>query len=131
MALRPPLRAARRESPLLATTNRVPGAVLTERAHSVPLDHSQPDGEKITVFTRELAAPDGLDRPYLLFLQGGPGFEATRPTAPPSGWQKRAIADFRVLLIDQRGTGRSTPVGNVIPGSTPQEQAAYLTHLRA
>jgi pimeloyl-ACP methyl ester carboxylesterase len=114
----------------LATTYRVPGAVLTERAHSVPLDHSKPDGEKITVFTRELAAPDGLERPYLLFLQGGPGFEATRPTAPPSGWQKRALADYRVLLIDQRGTGRSTPVGD-IPGATPQEQAAYLTHLRA
>ena len=114
----------------MATTYRVPGAVLTERAHSVPLDHSKPDGEKITVFTRELAAPDGLDRPYLLFLQGGPGFEATRPTAPPSGWQKRAIADYRVLLIDQRCTGRSTPVGD-IPGSTPQEQAAYMTHLRA
>jgi hypothetical protein len=88
----------------LATTHRVPGAVLTERAHSVPLDHSEPDGEKITVFSRELAAPDGLDRPYLLFLQGGPGFEATRPTAPPSGWQKQAFADYRVLLIDQRGT---------------------------
>ena len=123
-------RAARRENPLLTTTYRVPGAVLTERAHSVPLDHSKPDGEKITVFTRELAAPDGLDRPYLLFLQGGPGFEATRPTAPPSGWQKRAIADYRVLLIDQRGTGRSAPVGD-IPGSTPQQQAAYMTHLRA
>src|SRR5262249_1546919 len=114
----------------MAVTYRVPGAVLTERTHSVPLDHSKPDDEKITTFTRELAAPDGLDRPYLLFLQGGPGFEATRPTAPPSGWQKRAAADYRVLLIDQRGTGRSTPVGH-IPGSTPQEQAAYLTHLRA
>jgi pimeloyl-ACP methyl ester carboxylesterase len=66
----------------------------------------------------------------LLFLQGGPGFEATRPAAPPTGWQKRAIDDYRVLLIDQRGTGRSTPVGD-IPGSTPQEQATYLTHLRA
>jgi pimeloyl-ACP methyl ester carboxylesterase len=114
----------------LATTHRVPGGVLTERAHSVPLDHSKADGEKITVFTRELAAPDGLDRPYLLFLQGGPGFEATRPTAPLSGWQKRAIADYRVLLLDQRGTGRSTPVGD-IPGATPQEQAAYMIHLRA
>jgi pimeloyl-ACP methyl ester carboxylesterase len=114
----------------MAVTYRVPGAVLTERTHSVPLDHAKPDGETITLFTRELAAPDGLDRPYLLFLQGGPGMEATRPTAPPSGWQKRAIANYRVLLIDQRGTGRSTPVGD-IPGSTPQEQAAYLTHLRA
>ena len=110
--------------------SKVPGAVLTEREHRVPLDHAKPDGEQITVFTRELAAPDGLDRPYLLFLQGGPGGEATRPTAPPSGWQKRAIADYRVLLIDQRGTGRSTPLGD-IPGDTPEAQAAYMTHLRA
>lgn len=114
----------------MAVTYRVPGAVLTERTHSVPLDHSKPNGETISIFTRELAAPDGLDRPYLLFLQGGPGFEATRPSAPPTGWQKRAIAEYRVLLVDQRGTGRSTPVGD-IPGSTPQEQAAYLTHFRA
>jgi len=114
----------------MAVTYRVPGAILIERTHSVPLDFAKPEGEKLTIFTRELAAPDGLDRPYLLFLQGGPGIEATRPTAPPSGWQKRAIADYRVLLIDQRGTGRSTPVGD-IPGSTPQEQAAYMTHLRA
>src|SRR5205823_3811657 len=90
----------------MAVTYRVPGAVLTERAHSVPLDHSKPDGEMITLFTRELAAPEGFDRPYLLFLQGGPGFEATRPTAPPSGWRKRAIADYRLLLIDQGGADR-------------------------
>ena len=60
-------------------TYRVPGGVLTEREHVVPLDHARPDGPKITIFSRELADPDGLDRPYLLFLQGGPGFEATRP----------------------------------------------------
>ena len=68
-------------------------------------------------------APDGLDRPYLVFLQGGPGFEATRPTSPPTGWMKRAVADYRVLLLDQRGTGRSTPVGSQIPGETPEAQA--------
>ena len=50
----------------MEVTYRVPGAVLTEREHSVPLDHSKPDGEKITIFTRELAAPDGLDRPYTI-----------------------------------------------------------------
>jgi pimeloyl-ACP methyl ester carboxylesterase len=115
---------------MTATTYHVPGAVLTEREHTIPLDHSKPDGETITVFTREVAAPDGLDRPYLLFLQGGPGYEAARPTAPLSGWQKRAVADFRVLQIDQRGTGRSTPVGD-IPGDTPEAQATYMTHLRA
>ena len=118
------------ESPA-AKTYRVPGAVLTEREHAVPLDHARPDGPRITVYTRELAAPDGPDRPYLVFLQGGPGFEAARPTSPPTGWMKRAIADYRVLLLDQRGTGRSSPVGAQIPGDTAHEQAAHLTHFRA
>ncbi len=70
----------------MTTTYRVPGAILTEREHSVPLDHGRPEGPRITVFTREVSAPDGAARPYLLFLQGGPGIEATRPTSPPSGW---------------------------------------------
>lgn len=115
----------------MATTIRVPGARLTEREHTVPLDHADPDGATITVFTREVADPEaGADKPYLLFLQGGPGFEATRPTSPPTGWMSRALKDYRVLLLDQRGTGRSTPVGD-IPGPTPQDQAAYLVHFRA
>lgn len=110
---------------------RVPGAILTEREHVVPLDHARPDGPTISVFTREVADPDGLRRPYLVFLQGGPGFEAARPTSPPSGWMRRALEDYRVLLLDQRGTGRSTPVGSVVPGETPADQATYLTHFRA
>src|SRR5688572_4027790 len=105
----------------MTTTYRMPGAVVTEREHSVPLVHGDASRGTIVVFTRELAAPDGLDRPYLVFLQGGPGFEAARPTVPPSGWMARALADFRVLLLDQRGTGRSTPVGPVIPGAAPAD----------
>jgi pimeloyl-ACP methyl ester carboxylesterase len=115
----------------MSFTTQVPGAVFTEREHVVPLDHARPDGPAITVFTRQVAEPDGLDRPYLVFLQGGPGFEATRPTSPPSGWMKRALRDYRVLLLDQRGTGRSTPVGPTIPGETARAQAEYLTHFRA
>ena len=110
---------------------RVRGATFTEREHAVPLDHAYAGGPQISVFTREVAAPDGADRPYLVFLQGGPGFEATRPTSPPTGWMKRALQDYRVLLLDQRGTGRSTPVGADIPGETPEAQAAYLTLFRA
>jgi pimeloyl-ACP methyl ester carboxylesterase len=115
----------------MAVTYRAPGVILTEREHSVPLDHARPDGPKISVFTREVAAPGSQDRPYLLFLQGGPGFEATRPTTPPTGWMKRALQDYNVLLLDQRGTGRSTPVGSEIPGKTPEDQATYLTNFRA
>jgi pimeloyl-ACP methyl ester carboxylesterase len=115
----------------MSLTYRVPGAILTEREHALPLDHARPDGERITVFTREVAAPDGEERPYLLWLSGGPGMEGVRPTSPPSGWMKRAIQDYRVLLLDQRGTGRSTPVGPEIPGATAQAQAGYLTKFRA
>src|SRR3954454_8140172 len=116
----------------MTTIHHVPGAVLTEREHTVPLDHAAPDGPTITVFTREVAAPDAeVDTPYLVFLQGGPGIEATRPTAPPTGWMARALRDFRVLLLDQRGTGRSTPVGPEFPGDTGEAQAGYLTHFRA
>ena len=116
----------------MTTIIHVPGATLTEREHSVPLDHAKPDGPSITVFTREVAAPEATsDTPYLVFLQGGPGMEATRPTSPPTGWMARALRDFRVLLLDQRGTGRSTPVGMDIPGDTPEAQAEYLTHFRA
>ena len=115
----------------MSITFRMPGAVLTEREHTVPLVHADPSRGMIRVFTRELAAPDEVVRPYLVFLQGGPGFEATRPATPPSGWMARALADFRVLLLDQRGTGRSTPVGPVLPGESASDQAEYLTHFRA
>lgn len=115
----------------MALTVRTRGLVLTERTFRVPLDHARPDGDTIDVFAREVADPDGRDRPFLVFLQGGPGHEAPRPTRHPSspGWLERALAEFRVLMLDQRGTGRSTPV-DVPPGS-PAEQAEYLAHFRA
>src|SRR6185295_1748605 len=108
------------------------GLVLTEHEFAVPLDHARPDGQTINVFAREVADPDGRDRPLLVFLQGGPGSESPRPTRHPSspGWLDRALADFRVLMLDQRGTGRSTPIG-ALPGLTAAEQAEYLTHFRA
>lgn len=92
--------------------------------------------------------------PYLLYLQGGPGFESPRPT-DAGGWVKAALSQgFRVLLLDQRGTGRSTPVtlralaaiggnggdanGNDGNATTPTDpdaqaraQAEYLRHFRA
>jgi pimeloyl-ACP methyl ester carboxylesterase len=110
------------------------GLVLTEHEIEVPLDQDAPGDEQITIFAREVADPDGRDRPYLVFLQGGPGFEAPRPSRHPSapGWLDRALTEFRVLMLDQRGTGRSTPVGPaVIAGRTPAEVAEYLTHFRA
>ena len=110
-------------------THRLPGLLLTQHTFRLPLDHTDPAGEQITVFAREVVAPgqEGKDLPWLVFLQGGPGFGAPRP-AEHSGWLKRALADYRVLMLDQRGTGRSTPV---LPQTlarlpSPQAQADYL-----
>ena len=91
-------------------TYRQPGTVLTDRIFAVPLDHGRPDGPQIEVFAREVAAAGKADAdlPWLLFLQGGPGFGAQRPQGR-EGWLNRALEDYRVLLLDQRGTGRSTP----------------------
>jgi pimeloyl-ACP methyl ester carboxylesterase len=113
-------------------TFRTTGLLLTEHEVEVPLDHADPGGERITVFAREVADPDGRELPFLLFLQGGPGHEAPRPTRTPSSpaWLERALKEFRVLMLDQRGTGRSTPVG-ALPGMSAAEQARYLTHFRA
>jgi pimeloyl-ACP methyl ester carboxylesterase len=117
---------------LVTVTVRTQGLVLVEHEFDVPLDHADPNGPTITVFAREVADPGGLDRPFLVFFQGGPGHEAPRPTRYPSspGWLERALSRHRVLMLDQRGTGRSTPVGG-LAGMTPQQQAAYLTHFRA
>jgi len=114
--------------------HRLPGIVISEHEFSVPLDHGRAEGDRITVFAREVVAEgrerDGL--PWLVFLQGGPGHEAPRPDELQPVWLPRALEEFRVLLLDQRGTGLSTPVdAEALASGTPQEQAEYLTHFRA
>lgn len=62
---------------------------------------------------------------------GGPGFEAPRPTEA-SGWIRSAIGRFRIILMDQRGTGHSSPitVSNLHKRGSPEEQARYLSYFR-
>lgn len=116
------------------TTHNLPGLALTDHEFTVPLDHGKPDGKKITVFAREIVVPDKEkgDLPWLAFFQGGPGFGSPRPSTK-SGWLKRALKEYHVLLLDQRGTGRSSPVTHqtLARFDTPQAQADYLKHFRA
>jgi pimeloyl-ACP methyl ester carboxylesterase len=115
-------------------THRLPGLLLTDHEFQVPLDHTSPAGEQISVFAREAVAPRkrDLDLPWMLFLQGGPGGRSPRPTGR-SGWLGRALQDHRVLLLDQRGTGRSTPQTRQTLAALPDAgaQALHLTHFRA
>jgi pimeloyl-ACP methyl ester carboxylesterase len=115
-------------------THHLPDLRLTDHTFNIPLDHAAPDGEKIEVFAREVVATKpGADRlPWLVFFQGGPGFASPRPTAK-TGWLKRALRDYRVLLLDQRGTGLSTPVTfqTLARFTAGQAKADYLKCFRA
>ncbi|MBO1330327.1 alpha/beta fold hydrolase [Streptomyces sp. VRA16 Mangrove soil] len=117
-----------------AASYRQAGVVLTDRRFFVPLDHEAPDGERIELYAREAVAPGRAhdDLPWLVYLQGGPGFGAHRFSGTQA-WLGRALQDHRVLLLDQRGTGASTPANRqTLPlRGDAEAQARYLTRFRA
>ncbi|MCX4238045.1 alpha/beta fold hydrolase [Streptomyces sp. NPDC020707] len=118
----------------MSATYRQPGVVLSDRRFTVPLDHDAPTGETIELYAREVVASDRTDQdlPWLVYLQGGPGFGANRFIGRQA-WLGRALEDYRVLLLDQRGTGSSTPANRqTLPlRGGPREQADYLALFRA
>ncbi|MET9419844.1 alpha/beta fold hydrolase [Streptomyces sp. NPDC006540] len=114
---------------------RQPGVVLTDHHFTVPLDHGAPAGEQIELYAREVvSAADHPDtgKPWLVYLEGGPG-NAVRRFIGKQAWLGRAVQDFRVLLLDQRGTGRSTPQNRqtLAQRGGPRAQADHLAHFRA
>ncbi|WP_299788425.1 alpha/beta fold hydrolase [uncultured Shewanella sp.] len=109
------------------------GITAIKHTFTLPLDYAEPNGRQLTVFARELSSPEnsGQPLPFIVFFQGGPGFGAVRPAAN-GGWIKRALKEFRVLLLDQRGTGLSSPVNYIaLQHMNSEQQAEYLTHFRA
>ena len=106
-----------------------PGLRFADHSVAVPLDHRRPERGTIEVFAREVVAADraGDDLPWLLFLQGGPGGKSPRPVRAES-WIGRAVQTHRLLLLDQRGTGRSTPLTARTVGDRPAKELA--DHLR-
>jgi pimeloyl-ACP methyl ester carboxylesterase len=117
------------------TSYTVPGMHVTDREVEVPLDWwDDGDPRRLTVFVREVVDPARRrdDLPLLVFLQGGPGGKGPRPTGP-DGWLGEALTTYRVVLLDQRGTGRSSAVRGaaLVARGTAGAQADFLTHFRA
>lgn len=96
----------------------------------VPLDWSSPDGEAIRVHAKMVCAAErqGDDLPVICYLRGGPGFAADRPEER-SGFLKELLTRYRVVLLDQRGTGLSTPVDG--PLLRRPDLPGYLRMFRA
>jgi pimeloyl-ACP methyl ester carboxylesterase len=119
-------------------TETVAGLHLRELFFEVPMAYRRglegEGGDRIVIFAREvLSSRRPIDNlPYLLYLQGGPGFESPRPL-DSSGWLEKACESFRVILLDQRGTGRSTPIttASLKSNGAAEENMEYLKYHRA
>jgi pimeloyl-ACP methyl ester carboxylesterase len=115
------------------TSYLLPGVGVRERRLTVPLDRSGRVAGEVELLVRELVDPAGDrdDLPLLVYLQGGPGGANPRPLRR-DGWLDVALRDYRVVLVDQRGTGGSTPLdGAVMAGLAAREGAALLACFRA
>lgn len=94
--------------------------------------------QTIKIFAREVVNTDETliapvdKRPYLVYLQGGPGFGSPR-TASIGGWVAELAKTYRVILLDQRGTGNSTALSarTITAVGSPEVQAEYAELFRA
>ncbi|MDM9624819.1 alpha/beta fold hydrolase [Rhizobium sp. S152] len=113
----------------------IPGMHMRDHVVDVPLDWSKPDGRTIKIFAREVCDPvrrrESL--PMLAFLQGGPGGKSPRPSNGGPSWLAEALKTHRVILIDQRGTGRSSRIESATMQAFTDGKAAgdYLALFRA
>lgn len=97
-----------------------------EHRIDVPLDHGKPvgpDNPTIEIFAREVVRPGGEDLPHLVFLQGGPGGKGPRQGDFRDGWIGKALEDYRLVLLDQRGTGQSTRMDAQALADLPSDEA--------
>ena len=115
-------------------TVRHHGMELADYEFTVPLDHDAPAGETLTIFARAVRHSEKATetRPWLAFLQGGPGFPGPRPVKNDA-WLKPALDDYHVLLLDSRGNGRSSVVlpQTLVRRGGARAQAEYLMHFRS
>jgi pimeloyl-ACP methyl ester carboxylesterase len=114
----------------------IPGMWIREYSVSVPLDWSKTEGETIDIFAREVSDPMRRDEklPLLAFFQGGPGGKSPRPSNGGPSWLAEALKNYRVVLLDQRGTGRSTPINRATMqrfNGNGKEGAEFLACFRA
>ncbi len=118
---------------------------MSELFFEVPKDYANPSNGTLRLFARSVTrhevptAPTDeremkkkAQKPWMTYLQGGPGCPCGPPQSTP---MTNAILDrgYQMLYLDQRGTGLSTPVSadTLALQGDPQKQVDYLKHFRA
>ncbi|KAE8153413.1 Alpha/Beta hydrolase protein [Aspergillus avenaceus] len=119
----------------------VPGKLrIGELFFDVPVNYNKPNDGNLRLFARSVrrlagsfeASKEDKQLPWLVYLQGGPGFGCRPPQE--NGWIGTALdKGYQVLFLDQRGTGLSSTItastlalqGNAV------KQAEYLKNFRA
>jgi pimeloyl-ACP methyl ester carboxylesterase len=89
-------------------TDGVPAAYARCGTLAVPLDPAAPDGPAIELFVARIGALSAEPRPDpLLLIAGGPGQSTVDFYLQTRGAFEQARRDRDLILVDQRGTGRS------------------------
>jgi hypothetical protein len=116
-----------------------------EHFFQVPLNYDQPEGRKIEVFARSVRRREtpitsltedeltkNSQKPWLVYLQGGPGMSCR---SPQDMWVTSTLVDrgYQILYLDQRGTGLSTCItaGTLQREGGVNDQAEYMKLFRA
>ncbi|KAK9380980.1 Alpha/Beta hydrolase protein [Kockiozyma suomiensis] len=126
----------------LVDSYAVQGIRVFEYLFTVPLDYNDSEStETIKVFARRVVPsdeagdndPDVCKRPYMVYLQGGPGFECEAPLSKSGRTKEILDRGLQLLYLDQRGTGYSTPISfsTLKAMESDEAKANYLSLFRA
>lgn len=118
--------------------------MVTEYLFAVPLDYENPTKGQVQLFARAATKHEPAitgsasnqqhaQRPWLVYLQGGPGFGCPEPQ--DSSLTRFVLnKGYQILYLDYRGVGLSSPVTvDTIPSFTSDpvaDQVAYLKLFR-
>ncbi|RBQ87249.1 hypothetical protein VDGD_04283 [Verticillium dahliae] len=119
---------------------------VSELFFEVPADYSNPPAGTLMLFGRSvtkherpivpLSSADAIkadQKPWLVYLEGGPGFGNREPQDMPLT-RLALTRGYQVLFLDYRGVGSSTPISAASvkqrAGTDAASQAAYLRLFR-
>lgn len=106
--------------------------VIKDHIREVPLDHFNKKKDSIHVFAREVYQKGNEKADIFVYLQGGPGFASPRSAESLPAF-KVLLSKYRLVLLDQRGTGKSNKIGpeTCLSFSKDEDLAKYFTYFRA